>query len=322
MRSLPGRFCRSRAALTAAATIAASATADSTGPPPETIRPSRCLGLASASRPPAWRGLVQIEAVVGEDRPLHERPRDRGARVVRRCPARAGTSQQSTRVEISRARSRASAAATRARSGVKSLRAPSPTVSQRLPSAWVERERLERALRLAAREQLAQRIRHAPTRVSAGLLALEQADDDGVGLGRLGRVGCPGDVHDQRTISGRRGMRLLALPVCRPCLPNLGASADNAQDRDPRRRPHPHRQDGRRPLHARRHRARRRRDRGGARARRRRARAGRARRDGPGAAGRPGPDPLAPGADQGRTSPRRSPPRRSTRSAPRGCAPR
>ena len=50
----------------------------------------------------------------------------------------------------------------------------------------------------------------------------------------------------------------------------------------------------------RRHRARRHRDRGRARARRRRARAGRARGHGPGAAGRPGPDPLAPGADQGR----------------------
>ena len=51
---------------------------------------------------------------------------------------------------------------------------------------------------------------------------------------------------------------------------------------------------------ARRHRARRHRDRRRARARRRRARAGRARGHGPGAPGRPGPDPLAPGADQGR----------------------
>ena len=70
----------------------------------------------------------------------------------------------------------------------------------------------------------------------------------------------------------------------------------------------------------RRHRARRHRDQGRARARRRRARRGRARRHGPGPAGRPGPDPLAPGADQGRASRRRSPPRRSTRSAPRACA--
>ena len=58
-----------------------------------------------------------------------------------------------------------------------------------------------------------------------------------------------------------------------------------------------------------------------ARARRRRARAGPARGDGPGAPGRPGPDPLAPGADQGRASRRRSPRRRSTRSARRASAP-
>ncbi len=82
------------------------------------------------------RGLVQVEAVVGEDRALHERPRDRSIRIVV-PPPMAGTSQHSTRVESSRARSRAIAAATRARSGVKSLRGPSPTVSQRLPSAWV-----------------------------------------------------------------------------------------------------------------------------------------------------------------------------------------
>ena len=65
-------------------------------------------------------------------------------------------------------------------------------------------------------------------------------------------------------------------------------------------RPHPVRQDGRRALLARRHRARRQRDRGRPRALRRRARAGRAGHLRPGAAGRPGADPLAPGADQGR----------------------
>ena len=92
-------------------------------------------------------------------------------------------------------------------------------------------------------------------------------------------------------------------------------------DRDPRHRPHARRQARRRPLLARGHRARRHRDQGRARARRRRAGAGPARRHGPGAPGRPGPDPLAPGPDQGRASRRRSPPRRSTRSAPRACAP-
>ncbi len=47
----------------------------------------------------------------------------------------------------------------------------------------------------------------------------------------------------------------------------------------------------------------------------------RARHHGHRPAGRPGPDPLAPGADQGRHSRRRSPRRRSTRSAPRAFAP-
>ena len=76
----------------------------------------------------------------------------------------------------------------------------------------------------------------------------------------------------------------------------------HVQDRDPRQRAHSRRQDGRRPVLAGRHRARRSRHRRGARARRRRARAGRARCHGTGAAGRPGSDPLAPGADQGRCS--------------------
>ena len=75
---------------------------------------------------------------------------------------------------------------------------------------------------------------------------------------------------------------------------------DDAQDRDPRHRPHPLREARRRPQVARRHRPRRQRHRGRARARRGRARPGRARGGRPGAAGRPGPDPLAPGPDQGR----------------------
>ena len=67
----------------------------------------------------------------------------------------------------------------------------------------------------------------------------------------------------------------------------------DAQDRDPRRRPHALREDGRRPGLARRHRPRRHGDRGRARARRGGSRAGRARGLRPGAAGRPGPDPVA-----------------------------
>ena len=94
----------------------------------------------------------------------------------------------------------------------------------------------------------------------------------------------------------------------------------DAQDRDPVRRPHADRQARRRAGERRRDRARRHRDQGRARARRGRARPGPARRDGPGAPGRAGPDPLAPGADQGAGSPRRSPRRRSTRCAPRGSA--
>ena len=69
-----------------------------------------------------------------------------------------------------------------------------------------------------------------------------------------------------------------------------------------------------------RHRARRDGDRRRPRALRGRPRAGRAGDLRPGAAGRPGPDPVAPGADQGRDPARRSRRRRSTRSAPPACA--
>ena len=54
VRSLPGRFCRSRAALTASATSAASATRRARGRAgAETIRRSRCLARAPRLRPVA-----------------------------------------------------------------------------------------------------------------------------------------------------------------------------------------------------------------------------------------------------------------------------
>ena len=84
---------------------------------------------------------------------------------------------------------------------------------------------------------------------------------------------------------------------------NVGAGLirldTHASNRDPGQRPNACRQARRRPFVAPSHRPRRHRHQGRAGARRRGARAGRARRDGPGAAGRRGPDPLAPGADQG-----------------------
>ena len=83
----------------------------------------RAFGVVVAGR----RRLVALEAVVGQDRPLDERRRRPPGR-------RRRASQQSVRVDSSRARSRATAAATRARSGVKSSRLPRPTISQRLPS--------------------------------------------------------------------------------------------------------------------------------------------------------------------------------------------
>ena len=81
---------------------------------------------------------------------------------------------------------------------------------------------------------------------------------------------------------------------------NVRKAARYAQHSHPRYRAHPLRQDGRDALLPRRDRPRRPRDHGGARALRGRPRAGRAGRLRPGPAGRPGPDPLAPGPDQGR----------------------
>ncbi len=149
VRSLPGRFCRSRARLTAFATSAASATVASRSPGAETIRRSRLL--RRRPRPPVLSvgrgGLVALEAVVAEDRALDERAGDAGSLA-------AGACQQSARVEISRARSHATAAATRSALGGQLRARPRPTSSQRLPVGVGQGERLERAAGLARGEQL------------------------------------------------------------------------------------------------------------------------------------------------------------------------
>ena len=199
----------------------------------------------------------------------------------------------------------AAAAATRARSGVEALRElrarRSASAGPRRGSARAPRASWRASPRVEQRGHLGgcpirgpRRPRRRPPRACR-----RRSGAGGVALVL--------DVHrrrdDIRAAPPRGGARRRPLPSRQPDagtrLP--GGSSFHAQDRDPRRRPHPDRQDGRRALDAatppssaalaisaR------------ARARRGGARAGRARHHRPGAAGRPGPDPLAPGADQGR----------------------
>ena len=138
-----------------------------------------------------------------------------------------------------------------------------------------DRQLAEAAARLAA---LQQGLELAARGVVGDVLALEDPDDDAVGV-CFGRIaGSRLDVHEGADTTVPR----------------------HARDRDPLHRSHARRQARRRALLPRRDRARRHGHRGGARAGRRGAGAGGARDHGPGAAGRPGADPLAPGADQGR----------------------
>ncbi len=90
VRSLAGRFCRSRAALTDAAIVAASETSCSS------CAASRASGALSTQRLqvlgggvlPVRRGrAVAVEAVVGERRALHERRAHRRAALRRSLPA-------------------------------------------------------------------------------------------------------------------------------------------------------------------------------------------------------------------------------------------
>ena len=145
-------------------------------------------------------------------------PRPRRSRRLT-CAWSAGTSQHSTRVESSRARSRASAAATRARSGVKSLRAPSPTVSQRLPSAWVSASALNErcASPLASSSPTGSGTR--PTASARG----SSPSNRPTTMVSASVASGGSAVQETFTISAqypsRRGMRLLALPVCSPFHP-------------------------------------------------------------------------------------------------------
>ena len=116
---------------------------------------------------------------------------------------------------------------------------------------------------------------------------------------QVGVESASGAVSGSTFMSAASGT-VTSIPALRPAETHSQGESPHAADRDPRHRPHPVREDGRRARLAGRHRARRRGDRGRARALGGRARAGRAGRLRPGAAGRPGPDPLAPGADQGR----------------------
>ncbi len=288
---------------------------------PATIRLSRCFGGASCvalvrRRADLWR----LEAVVGQQRALDERRRDRSARSR---PRRPGRSQHSVRVAISRARSRAAAAATRARSACEArARAPSPTTSQRLPSAWVSasdlNERRASPLSRAARRPARARSRAGPRRRtcrsrpcrrrSSGCSVVARSITHDRIAPRHDAPRSPGACRDCATAKRQprhrggktRPSPLPLRPLDAPIHPDLRRERLDAQDRDPRQpraRPSarwaeacprwtPPSSAGR--------------DRGRARARGRRAGAGRARRHGPGAAGRPGPDPLAPGPDQGR----------------------
>ena len=220
----------------------------------------------------------------------------RAAASPRRAPRRRpsptwwGTSQHSVRrAELARPPVRHRGGHARSLGVELVARSPRPTRIARAPSACVTARRLNSR---CASPDVEQRAR---ARLRAG-------------RGRRPRPrtrpprSCP-----RRSSSGTVGRRL-DLHAARTYQCHYdGLRTHNLEERDkmPKTvilssRPHADRQARRRPVHRRRDRARRHRDQGRARARRGRARSGPARRDGPGAPGRPGPDPLAPGADQGR----------------------
>ena len=230
VRSLPGRFCRSRALLTASATVAARAVAASASSPltGSSAGPRRAAAPdASASTCPRPRALT-CAGRSGSRRgssPPRAPPRSPSIALRVRRRGAIGASQHSRLLASSRARSRATAAATRACSGVKSLRAPSPTVSQRLPSAWVSASALNEPL--ASPDSTS-----SPSSAGApaeGCSLSNRPDDDGVGVCGARRLGGGGYLHGPGTISARRQIRpqarrvhlelrigLLALPVCSP----------------------------------------------------------------------------------------------------------
>ena len=145
VRSLPGRFCRSRARLTAAPSSAASATAASAS-----ARTGDQQSLELARRTVGARlgggGLVALEAVGAEDRALDERSCELRASVAGHLPAERAARELAGAVEDRRGgHARALGAEALARAEADEQPALALGVGQR--------ERLEAAAGLAGGEQ-------------------------------------------------------------------------------------------------------------------------------------------------------------------------
>ena len=232
---------------------------------------------------------VGAEDRAGDDRLGRRRPRPRRRAAPR--PARSASSFAASPAT--------SAARTRSFSTSKSSRSPEPDHQQPLRAARVEPgHRFEGALGVA-RAGRARRPRRAASRPRRGRRRRAPRRRPAVTLSHIdlhaeresNEAGSAAGVGYRPAGRGARDRGPAAIGEERPA---------DVQLSDPWYRAHPGRQDGRRPRLARSARARRHRDRGRAGALRRRRRAGPAGHLRPGPAGRPGPDPLAPGPDQGR----------------------
>ncbi len=181
-----GRFCRSRAALTAAATVAASATSRSSSAASARRRRARSAPAGAwGRRPPRPVGPS------GGGR-SGSRPAPCPPRAPRTPPDRAplGACQHSVRVESSSARRVRARRGHAGALGREVLCLPSPTSSHRLPSAWATAS----ALGVAAPRP--RRSAPPPRRAARrGLLALKDPDRHRVCAGApAGFVVCR-DIH-------------------------------------------------------------------------------------------------------------------------------
>ncbi len=280
-----GRFCRSRARLAPRAATAATAELAPRGPrrtPSASARPGRRRSSASGLLLSRSKRYAARIVALGERRRI-------AACAVRDHPG------ERRRARSAAACRTASAAATRARSASSSSRSPRPTTSTRsgrsraraqhgeLPEA--ARERRRRRARRRARPGSSSPSK-SPTQTSRALGAALRSAVERDLQGR--REYRSGPVRSGDSPASAAAHRSLRRPVRMPKSVILATART------------PFGKMGGALCLARRHRPRRPRDRRRPRALRRRARAGRAGRLRPGPAGRPGPDPLAPGPDQGR----------------------